>query len=246
MNENFRDEVVSEHKKRWTRSTRRLSVGVVFATVLMMLYSILLYIPIDGATAAGSDISGRNLMLYIIYVVIGLALAYFCIQNYLRGLSRFATCFEGGGKRSLFLIRWGFLISIAGVILQLFVFFVIKAVPSTWVRLLVGNVLLVAGAVVSIMGFLSLATSKGMTDSGRKGALHMSWTTIIILVGAVLLSYSLQKGTFLKVVDTLVNIAGAVLFFLQWKRIVAWPEPQALPESQEDTTQETSADTTEE
>ena len=232
MNETFHDEVVTEHKKRWTRATRRLSVGIAIATVLLLLYSILLFIPIDAASNVGADISGRNLLLYIIYVVVGLALAYLCIVNYLRGLSRFATCFEGGGKRSLFLIRWGFIISIAGVILQLFVFFVIKALPSTFIRLLVGNILLVAGAVIGIMGFLSLATSKGMTDQGRKGALHMSWTIIVILAGALLLSYALSQGSFLKIFCTIINVIGAVLFFRHWKQIIAWPET-TTPESEQ-------------
>ena len=226
----FVDEVVSEHKKRWKRGTNKLKVGVSFATVLLMLYSVLLFLPINK----GLDevIATRTLLLYILYGIVALALAFLCAQNYLRGLSRFATLFEGGGKRSLFLVRWGFIISAAGVVLQMMVFFGLNMGASsiTFGNLILGNALLLAGAVVGIVGFLSLATAKGMTDDGRKGALHMSWSTLVIFAGAVLLSYALYKGWALKVVCTLVNLTGACLFYKQWKRIIAWPETDAKQE----------------
>lgn len=209
------EELANEH---WNNSTRRLKVGVAFATILLLLYNVLLFLPIHKH----EETTSSTLLYFVIFSVGMLVLAFLCIRNYSRGLSRFSSIFNHGGKRSLFLIRWGFRLAIAGVVLQILVFMLLH--PSkesiTFLWLLIGNILLIASAVVSIVGFLSLATSKGMPDASRRGALHMSWTHIVMLIGAILLSYSLQAGMMLKIVTIAVNLCGAYLFFHHWKRIL--------------------------
>ena len=208
---------------RWHKATRRLSLGVAFATVLMLLYNVLLFIPITGRLS--DPITTKQLLLYIAYVLLAFLLAFVCIRNYMRGISRFATLFEQGGKRSLYLVRIGFVLSIAGIVLQLFVFGILplENVANT-LQLIIGNSVIIAACVVGIIGFLSLAASKGMTDLGRRGALHMSWISILLTLGAILLSYSLHASTVLKVCCVVVNVVGAVLFYRMWNNIIAYPE----------------------
>ena len=124
---------------------------------------------------------------------------------------------------SLFMIRWSFLLTIAGIILQLFVFFILypRQEDITSLRMLIGNSILVLATVLGIMGFLSLATCKGMPSDSRRGALHMSWSIIVMLCGACLLSYSLQGGVMLKVVTIFVNIFATYLFYHNWRRILS-------------------------
>lgn len=230
----FVDEVVSEHKKKWLRGTRKLTLGVAFSTALMVLYSVLLFVPLH--TSGNNDpMTTRNLLLYMLYGVVAIAIAFLSVHNYLRGLARFTIVFGAGGRRSLALIRWGYVLTIAGVVLQMLVFFVFGAGSNsiTFGRLILGNVVLVAAAATGIAGFLALATVKGMTDRGRKGALHMSWTTLVILAGAILLSFAIHKGLFLKILCTLINITGACLFYAQWKKILAWPEQEEQTEQTE-------------
>lgn len=223
------EELATEH---WNNSTRKLKVGVAFATILLMLYNVLLFLPIHKH----EETTSSTLLLFVLFCVGMLVLAFLCIRNYSRGLARFSNLFSHGGKRSLFLVRWGFWFAIAGVVLQLLVFMLLH--PSkesiTFLWLLIGNILLIASAVISIVGFLSLATSKGMPDTSRRGALHMSWTHIVMLLGAILLSYALQAGIVLKIVTVAVNLCGTYLFFHHWKRIL-----NPADETAEATTEET-------
>lgn len=211
----------------WNNATKKMKLGVAFATMLLVLYNVLLFFPMRSLSENGT-IKTDTLLYMVIFVIAALALTYFCIRNYTRGLSRMAVVFEGGGKRSLFLIRWGFLLTIAGVVLQLFVFFILRPdlESITFLRMIIGNILLVAGAVVGIVGFLSLATSKGMPDDSRRGALHMSWTTVVMFIGACLLSYANQAHVTLKIVAVIVNLFGTYFFYINWKRILSPKDPE--------------------
>ena len=225
--------------QQWSNATRKLKVGVAFATVLLLIYNIMMFLPVHSANSE-TGLTTSTLLLYVIYVLVALILAYFCMRNYMRGLSRFTVVFDNGGKRSLFIIRWGFLLTIAGVVLQLFVFFILhpRQEDITFLRMLIGNGLLVVATVLGIMGFLSLATCKGMPQDARRGALHMSWSTIVMLIGACLLSYALQGGTLLKVVTILVNIFGTYLFYHNWRRILSPADADEAETETEETTNE--------
>lgn len=207
----------------WNNATRRLTVGVAFATGLLLLYNVLLLIkmnPQEGGEVSAAMTS--SMAFKAIVIIFALVLAFFCTKSYSRGLSRFATILSGGGKRSLYLIRWGFHLTVAGIILQLAMIAImaLKNVELSFLHLLISNALLVAATVVGSSGFLSLATSKGMPDEARRGALHMAWTNVVLLIGAFLLSYAVFSTAALRVATLIVNIFGACLFYINWRRIL--------------------------
>ena len=215
---------------RWEKNTRLMRLGVVLATALLLLYNVLLFLPARWDNNEGQL---SSLVGFVVFFVLTLLLVFLCIRNYSRGLSRFATLFERGGKRSLFLLRWGFWLTIAGVALQLLIFFMIvrSAEHVTFWWIVIGNVLLIAATIVSIVGFLALATSKGMPDDARRGAAHMAWVSPLLLVGACLLSFAVlpheQGGTMLKGLALVVNLIGTYFYYTNWKRLLNYQEPEA-------------------
>jgi hypothetical protein len=210
----------SESIAKWNNSTKKLTLGVSFATVLLFLYNVIIFLP----SKQDDSIENNNMLLIVGFLLVLLALCYFCIINYCRGLSRFAVNFENGGKRALWMIRWAFLLTLAGVVMQLLIFRVFAMDTVTFGQLIIGNVLWLAATVMGIVGFLSLATAKGMTDDGRKGAVHMAGVLIVIFIGACLVSFVLQSDgivkPLLKMLTLVVNIIGTCLFFREWKRMI--------------------------
>ena len=213
---------------RWEKNTRLMRLGVALATALMLLYNVLLFLP----TKRQNDGQLSTLITFVVAILLVMVLVFLCIRNYSRGLSRFATLFERGGKRSLFLLRWAFYLTIAGVALQLLVFLLMvrSAEHVTLLWIAIGNVLLIAATVVSIVGFLSLATSKGMPDDARRGAAHMAWVCPLLLVGACLLSFAVlpheKGGNMLKFAALVVNLIGTYFYFTNWRRLLNYQEPK--------------------
>lgn len=218
---------------KWKNSTKKLTLGVSFATVLLLLYNVFLFVP----PLRDRHGDGSNMLLLLGFLLLVLALCYCCIVNYCRGLSRFAVNFEEGGKRALFMIRWAFLLTLAGVVMQLLIFRAFALSTLTFGQIILGNVLWLAATVLGIVGFLSLATARGTTDEGRKGAAHMAWVLVVLFAGACLVSYVLQTkdgvGALLKVAAIAVNLFGACCFFKQWKRILTPPDDEPAEDEEE-------------
>ena len=214
-------------QEQWNRNIKRLSLGIGFAIPLMLLYNVLLFIPAGGWRHGAAAKTG-DMLLVIGIIVVTLALAYFCITNYTRGLKHFAANFGVGGKGALWTVRWGFVLAAVGMALQLLVFRFFNMRVAGVGQLALGNVLLVAAAVLSIIGFASLATVSDMTEDGRKGALHMTWVTLVLLLGACVESYVIQRhevplSWLWKALALVANLGGTAAFYLQWKRILAFP-----------------------
>ena len=222
--------ILDEEEHRWKKGTRRLTVGVAFATVLLLLYNVLLFLPIQEQF----ELPKGKLLLVVLYLLIAIALVFVCVQTYLRGLKRFALM--AGTKHSMAIVRWGFVATVAGAILQVLLMglFNIKEFSN----LLISNSLLIVGCVIGIVGFASLATAKGMPDSARKGAINMTWTSIILLVGAVLLSYcvSLQPDDkmALNIVCVLINVVGAYFFYTNWRKMLNPFRTESIDDDEED------------
>ena len=216
------------------RARRTLSVGVGILTVLLVVYSFVPFLSrlVSPASLAG-DLAG--LLYYVGYGLVALLLAFFGARSYVRGLTLLSDQHEGGARRALQVVRVGFLLWLAGVAVQLAVAVVLAGVhwQWAWLPLLLENGLLVVGAVVSMVGFLSLSASKGMSDERRQGALHQGWTSMLLLLAAVLLSVSMGSASvLLKWLSLVLHLVGAFLFFRCWKRLVApalTPEAPALP-----------------
>lgn len=230
---------------KWKESAKRLTLGIGFAVPLMLMYNILLFLPESG-WRQGAEAKSGDMLLTIGFIALVLVLAYFCIVNYTRGLGRFASNFEEGGKRSLWMVRWGFILTVAGIALQLFVFRLLNMKVTGLGQLVLGNVALVAAAVLGIVGFASLATVKGMSDEGRKGAMHMTWVTIVLLIGACMESYVIQRhdvplSWFWKAMALVANLVGAIAFFIQWKRILTAPAESQCAASANETANERDA-----
>ncbi len=214
----------SQEAKHWSKSTSRLSMGIAFASILLVLYSGLMFIDFKSTP-----------WLYVGYILLAIVLAFFCISNYLKGLSRFTAVFEAGGKRSLFILRWSFLAAVAGVILQIFLIYkmpshevlpmqeVVGEVPKApvnWNLIWAGNALYVVSAIIAVIGFLSLSTCKGIHDDGRKGALNLAWVSILLTLCAVFLSFALTSTTFVKVISTIVTLVATYFYYHNWKRVI--------------------------
>lgn len=216
------NETISPKKsaaERWSNATGRLSVGISFATMLLILYNVLLFLHPDS-TRMGA---------FVIYFIVVLICGYLCISNVLRGLSRLATCFEAGGQRSLFIIRGGFLLCVAGVALQLVVAYsyqrgVLDAV--NWKPILLGSVLYMLSAIVAVVGFVALSTSHGMHPEGSRGALHLAWVSVFLACCSIVFGYALQTGMVVKIVSVVLNLVATYFFYINWRRILVW---SALP-----------------
>lgn len=213
-------------EEKWNKSTRVLALGVTFASILMLLYNVLLFLNFDQEY----DIETSALIGFVIFFIIVMALGFLCIRNYSRGLARFSNLFERGGKRALFILRWGFWLTIGGVILQFIVFFGIRpsAQSMTFLWIIIGNILLVVATVISSIGFISLSASKGMPDDARKGAAHMSWVCILLLIGACMLSYAVLDGCgiFIKTLTLLINLTGVYFYYTNWKRLLSFKKEE--------------------
>ncbi len=208
---------------RWKNNTRWLTVGISITTVLLLLYNVLLFLP----PRDGRGLQGGSIGLVLALSLFVLLLCYFGIMNYCRGLKRFASNFEKGGNRALWMIRWSCLLAVAGVLIQLIVFRIIPLRELSVGQIFIGNILWLAATVLGIIGFLGLATVRNMSHDGRKGAAHMAWVLILLFVGACMISYGLQQseGTALpfKLLTIAVNVVGTYFFFKEWKRIIAPP-----------------------
>lgn len=217
-------------EEKWNKSTRMLHRGVVFASVLMLLYNVLLFLNFNQEY----DVEPSALVGFVLFFIIIMVLAFLCIHNYSRGIARFSNMFERGGKRALFILRWGLWITIGGVILQFIVFFGIRpsAQSMTLLWILIGNILLVAATVISSVGFLSLSASKGMPDDARKGAAHMAWVCVVLLIGACLLSYAVLDGSriIIKIITLVVNLGGIYFYYTNWKRLLAYRKEEKIEE----------------
>lgn len=210
--------------KRWSKATSRLSMGIAFSSILLILYSGLLFFDYKS-----------NPWLYVGFILLAIVLAFFCISNYLKGLSRFTSVFEEGGKRSLFILRWSFLAAVAGVVLQIFLIYkmpshqvipmqeVISEVPNeptNWNLIWAGNALYIVSAILAVIGFLSLSTCKGMHDDGRKGALNLAWVAVLLTLCAIFLSFALTSTTFVKIISTAVTLTATYFYYTNWKRVI--------------------------
>lgn len=218
--------MLPETIEKWKSSTKRLSIGISITTVLLLLYNIALFLPDNWTHKHGTDTGPLVLVLGLAILI--LALAYLAITNYTRGLSRFATNFDTGGKRALWMTRWSFILYLAGIVLQVIVFKVVAMNVASLGQLLLGNILLLASDVLGVVGFLSLATVENMTSEGRKGAVNMVWAIVLLFVGSCLTSWVLQSHSPIRVIwkffGLIVNILAAVAFFKNWKRIITDPD----------------------
>ncbi len=208
---------------RWKNSTRWLTVGISITTVLLLLYNTLLFLPPRG----DRGLQGGSMGLVLALSLFVLLLCYFGIMNYCRGLKRFATHFEKGGKRALWMIRWSCLLALAGVLVQLLMFRIVPFRALSVGQIIVGNILWLAATVLGIVGFLGLATVRHLSHDGRKGAAHLVWVLLLLFIDACLVSYVLQQnegGTLpIKLLAIAVNVAATCFFFKQWKRILTPP-----------------------
>lgn len=228
----------AQQEERWDKNTRKLKLGVVLATIMLVLYNGLLFFrPETGNTS--------QMIICVLFLVVAMALAFFCNTNYTRGISRFSNCFEKGAKRALHLVRWAFWLTGAGVVLQLIIAYMFlkpttEAVEFKFLWILIANSLLIVATVVSVMSFLSLSTSKGMPDRSRRGALHMSWTSLLLMAGAILLTIAINiDNTFVKIATIVVNFTGIYFYYKNWDRILNPNKPEKVeidPVTQEEET----------
>lgn len=221
--------------EKWKGSTRRLSIGISITTVLLLLYNIALFLP--GHVVHNQDTETGQLVLVLGLAILILALVYFGIVNYTRGLSRFATNFGSSGKKALWMTRWSFILYLAGIILQAIVFRVVSVKVDSLGQLLLGNILLLAADVLGIIGFLSLATAGNMTGEGRKGAVNMVWVIALLFVGSCLTGWVMQAHkpiSFIwKILGMVVNVIATVSFFKNWKRIITDPDTEQAHRQEE-------------
>lgn len=231
--------MIPEDIEKWKSSTKRLSIGVSITTVLLLLYNIALFLPAN--IMQDNDTETSQLVLVLGVVTLILALTYFGIVNYTRGLSRFAANFNNSGKRGLWMIRWSFVLYLAGVVLQVIVFRVVSMTVNSLGQLLLGNIMLLAADILGIAGFLSLATADNMTHDGRKGAVNMIWVIVLLFIGSCLAGWVLQAqdNTRLiwKIMGLIINIIATAAFFKNWKCIITVPEaeqdvPQPLQQNE--------------
>lgn len=231
--------------ERWSNATGRLSVGISFATMLLILYNVLLFLHPDS-TRMGA---------FVIYFIVILICSYLCISNVLRGLSRLATCFEAGGQRSLFIIRGSFLLCVAGVALQLVVAYSYQrgALDAVnWKPILLGSVLYMLSAIVAVVGFVALSSSHGMHSVGSRGALHLAWVSMLLACCSIVFGYALQTSMVVKIVSVVLNLVATYFFYINWRRILVWSalpdetvSADSLTDSSDDITTDTTADSEE-
>lgn len=203
-----------DRNEQWVKASRTLGVGVSFATMLLLLYNVFLFVnPHDS-----------NLWTFVVLMLIVLACGYFCINGFIRGLSRFSVLFEGGGKRSLFFVRWSFILTCAGVVLHLLLVYNnphVELSTVNWTTVLVGSLICAAATVMAVVGFLSLSTCKGMHDDARLGALHLAWVSVLLVICTMLFAVASQKDTLiLKICSVALNLLAAYCFYHNWHRVL--------------------------
>lgn len=181
-------------------------MGIAFASILLVLYSGMMFIDFKSTP-----------WLYVGYILLAIVLAFFCISNYLKGLSRFTAVFEAGVILQIFLI---YKMPSHEVLPMQEVVGEVPKVPVNWNLIWAGNALYVVSAIIAVIGFLSLSTCKGIHDDGRKGALNLAWVSILLTLCAVFLSFALTSTTFVKVISTIVTLVATYFYYHNWKRVI--------------------------
>lgn len=208
----------SNDSKTWR--TSQLFWGVVSSCITMFLVCLLLYFPTYSTQMEG-NMNIRSLLLFFGYFVLMIALGFVSVWCFCGGIKKYANSFESGGRRSLTIVYWAYLVALAGLILHLLVYKMLPGIKDiTFLHLLVGNSLLIVASVMMIVGFLSFATAKHLHQNSRKGAVNMLWVIIVLLVAAFLDPVALQGGLALKVFCTVVALFGIVSYYLVWKTIL--------------------------
>lgn len=233
----------SQDLEFWKNATRKLKRGVLLATLLLVAYNLLLFLDIH------SDNGIKGLGIIVCFFVTIILVAFFCLRNYRLGLARFSSLLNLGGRSAVRFIVWGFNCAVGGVILQLLVFLMLQKQlnDNIFLSLCIGNSLLIISTVIGSLGFLSLATSKGLPHDSRRGALHMSWTNIVLLIGAFLTSYCLSSNecsVMFKLFVVAINFVGTFLFYKNWNLILNPKDENDEIESTNPTVDPTNTDPT--
>lgn len=159
----------------------------------------------------------------LVYFLILTFTALGAINTYQKGLTRFAALFGKDGSRALDVIRWGFMLSIMGVLFHFFIFYLpitdpeIKHQTST---LFIGNSIIILSAITSVVGFLMLATANGCPDHSRKGSLLMIVVSVILLAAAFVAPFAVITGGWSRIVELVLLVGGATLFLIAWRKII--------------------------
>ena len=141
-----------------------------------------------------------------------------------KGLMQFAQLFGKDGSRALDVIRWGFMIAMMGVLFHIFIFYLPFTDPEVrqeGLTLLIGNSILLLSLVTSVVGFLMLATAKGIPDASRKGSLLMIVAALVLVGAAFVAPYAILDGTTAnRILELVILLLGAFLFLLSWHKII--------------------------
>lgn len=203
----------------WSASTKALWNGAIFTAILILLCAVLVFFfPKEGI--AKSIGAGTLLVYFLIMTFTALG----SINTYQKGLTQFATLFAKDGSRALDVIRWGFMFAMMGVLFHIFIFYLPFTDPEVrheGSTLLIGNSIILLSAVTSVVGFLMLATAKGLPDASRKGSLLMIVVAIVLLGAAFLAPFAILRGTTAtRILELVILLLGAFLFLVSWHKII--------------------------
>lgn len=210
----------NSYPEGWRASTKALWNGAIFTAILILLCAILVFFfPKEGIT---KSIGPGTLLVYFLIMTFT---ALGAINTYQKGLMQFATLFAKDGSRALDVIRWGFMFAMMGVLFHIFIFYLPFTDPEArhqGMTLLIGNSIVLLSTVTSIVGFLMLATAKGLPDASRKGSLLMIVVALVLLGAAFLAPFAVLTGTTAtRVLELVVLLFGAFLFLLSWHKIIS-------------------------
>jgi len=206
------------------KANRTLWNGAIFTFVLILLCAVLVFFfPKGNVELQSANIGLGSLLVYFLvmtFTTLG------SVNTYQKGLTQFAARFEKDGSRALDLIRWGFMLAIMGVVFHCFIFYLPIVDVETkrqFSTLFLGNSIVLLAAIVSIVGFLMLATSKGIPDTSRKGCLLMLVSQGVLLLGMFIAPYATSGSKSLRILELVILLAGAVVFLVAWRRILKQP-----------------------
>ena len=203
----------------WRASTKALWNGVIFTSILILLCAIMVFFfPKEGI------VKGIGPGALLVYFLILSFTALGSINTYQKGLMQFAQLFGKDGSRALDVIRWGFMIAMMGVLFHIFIFYLPFTDPEVrqeGLTLLIGNSILLLSLVTSVVGFLMLATAKGIPDASRKGSLLMIVAALVLVGAAFVAPYAILDGTTAnRILELVILLLGAFLFLLSWHKII--------------------------
>ncbi len=203
------------------KANRTLWNGAIFTFVLILLCALLVFFfPKGNVELQSANIGLGSLLVYFLVVTFTTLGA---VNTYQKGLTQLAIRFEKDGARALDLVRWGFMLAIMGVVFHCFIFYlpiVSEELKHQTATLFLGNSIVMLSAIVSIVGFLMLATAKGLPDASRKGCLLMLVASCVLLLGMFMAPFSTSGGNSLRVLELVVLLGGAVVFLVAWHRIL--------------------------